>query len=193
MKNTKRYWAAITIIAALPLLAKAATAIFAGGCFWCMQSDFDKLKGVTKTVVGYDGGTRENPNYELVSSGATRYAEAIKVTYNPRTISYAQLLTYFWRHVDPTVKNQQFCDHGSQYRTAIFYINAEQKKTAETSKQATARKLGKTVYTDITPSTHFYPAEKYHQDYYKKNPIRYKFYRWNCGRDQRLEKIWHEK
>lgn len=193
MKNTKRYFAAITAIAALPLLAKAATAIFAGGCFWCTQSDFDKLKGVTKTIVGYDGGTRKNPSYELVSSGNTRYVESIKVLYNPRVISYSQLLHYFWRHIDPTVKDQQFCDHGPQYRSAIFYLNAEQKAMAEASKQTVARKLGKTVYTEITPSTRFYPAEKYHQDYYKKNPIRYNFYRWNCGRDQRLEKIWHEK
>ena len=165
-------------------------AIFSGGCFWCMQSDFDKLAGVKKTVVGYDGGTRENTTYQLVSSGQTKHVESLKVFYNADKISYKKLLNYFWKNIDPTVANAQFCDHGEQYRSVIFYLNNNQKTMAFESLNI-VRHYFKHVYTQILPSTHFYLAEKYHQNYYKKNPVRYKFYRWNCGRDKQLQKVWH--
>ncbi|MDF1759082.1 MAG: peptide-methionine (S)-S-oxide reductase MsrA [Coxiellaceae bacterium] len=170
-------------------VAKDQTAIFAGGCFWCMEADFDKVPGVVKTESGYDGGTKPNPTYETVSAGLTHYAEVLKVTYDPKKVSYQQLLTYFWKNIDPTAKDAQFCDRGAQYRSAIFYLNPEQKKLAEQSLIPIKQKF-KTVYTEITASTHFYPAEQYHQDYYKKNPVRYKFYRWNCGRDKRLKQLY---
>jgi len=170
----------------------AAQAIFAGGCFWCVQADFDKLKGVQKTVVGFDGGTSPNPTYKQVSAGGTGYAEAVQITYNPQEISYAQLVDYLFHHIDPTVKDAQFCDHGHQYRSAIFYLNDEQKRVALAAVEKYKKRFGQ-VYTEVTPSTQFYPAEAYHQEYYKKNPIRYKFYRWNCGRDKRVEKVWGDK
>ncbi len=175
----------------LPSLVMATNqvAIFAGGCFWCMQSDFDKLPGVTKTIVGYDGGQIKNPTYDLVSSGTTQYVESIKIIYDDKKVSYPQLLTYYWHHIDPTVQNAQFCDHGTQYRSVIFYLNPKQKALAGKSKQAVEKRF-KHVYTQISPSTVFYPAEAYHQDYYKKNPIRYNYYRWNCGRDQRVKQLW---
>lgn len=182
------------LLMGVSLMVSAATkvAIFAGGCFWCVQSDFDKLPGVVKTVVGYDGGTQPDPTYEKVSSGATNYVESLKLWYNPDKVSYQQLLNYFWTHVDPTVKDRQFCDYGRQYRTVIFYLNDEQKRLAEASKVQVEKLLGR-VYTDIIPSTHFYDAENYHQDYYKKNPVRYKYYRWNCGRDKRVKQLWQGK
>ena len=172
------------------LLAKTLTAIFAGGCFWCMQADFDKVPGVVKTEAGYDGGTKANPTYNSVSSGSTHYAEALKVTYDPSKVSYQKLLTFFWHNIDPTAKDAQFCDHGEQYRSAIFYLNSAQEKAANASLAPIKRKF-KQVFTEVTPSTHFYRAEAYHQDYYKKNPIRYKFYRWNCGRDKRLRQLYN--
>ncbi|MCB2193924.1 MAG: peptide-methionine (S)-S-oxide reductase MsrA [Deltaproteobacteria bacterium] len=170
---------------------KTATAIFAGGCFWCMEPPYDKLDGVISTTSGYTGGHVENPTYEQVSAGGTGHAEALKVVYNPDKIGYAQLLEVFWRNIDPTVKDRQFCDVGNQYRTAIFYENDEQKRLAEESKQR-LEKSGKfgAIYTEIVPAGPFYPAEEYHQDYYQKNPIRYKYYRWSCGRDQRLDELW---
>ena len=166
--------------------------IVAGGCFWCVQADFDKVPGVVKTIVGYDGGYSTNPTYEKVAMGKTHYAEAVKIIYNPDKVSYQQLLSYFWRHIDPTVKDAQFCDHGAQYRSAIFYLNASQKQQALASKES-IEKLFPKVYTEVSKSTHFYPAEKYHQDYYKKNPVRYKYYRWNCGRDDRVKEVWRGK
>lgn len=176
-----------------PVFGKTAEAIFAGGCFWCVEADFDKVPGVVATVSGFDGGTINNPSYQLVSSGQTQYAEAVKVTYDPNTVTYKELVDYFWRHIDPTVNDEQFCDHGQQYRSAIFYLNDEQKKIAEASKKQLTTHF-KTIYTQIIPSTKFYAAEPYHQNYYQKNPIRYKYYRWRCGRDQRLEEVWsHEK
>ncbi|MDD5712767.1 MAG: peptide-methionine (S)-S-oxide reductase MsrA [Smithellaceae bacterium] len=167
-------------------------ATFAGGCFWCMQPPYDKLPGVKKTVVGYTGGQKKNPTYEEVSSGKTGHAESIEVTYDPAEISYSKLLDVFWHNVDPLVKNRQFCDVGNQYRTAIFYHNDEQKRLAEASKEALEKSghLHGAIYTEIVPATTFYPAEEYHQEYYQKNPLRYKFYRYNCGRDQRLQDIW---
>ena len=182
----------LTCLFTLTVYAASQVAIFAGGCFWRMQSDFDKLKGVVKTVVGYDGGRVKAPTYDLVSSGSTNYAESIAVTFNPKVVSYQQVLNYFWTHIDPTVKDAQFCDHGHQYRSAIFYLNAKQKKIAQQS-LAAVQKLFPTVYTQLVPSTHFYPAETYHQDYYKKNPVRYHYYRWRCGRDQRVAEVWQDK
>ena len=168
-------------------------AIFAGGCFWCMEHALDDLNGVISTTVGYTGGKTINPTYDEVSAGGTGHAEAVLVVYDPQKISYAQLLQIFWHNIDPTVKDQQFCDYGNQYRSAIFYQNDAQKKSAEASKQALlATKRFKNIYTEIVPAAPFYTAEEYHQRYHKKNPIRYKFYRTSCGRDSRLREIWKE-
>ena len=167
-----------------------AVATFAGGCFWCTESDFDKVKGVISTTSGYTGGSVPNPGYERVSAGGTGHAEAVEVIYDPSKVSYEQLLTFYWHTIDPTVRNQQFCDHGSQYRTAIFVRNDEERKLAEASKKAVEAELKKPIYTEIVQAGPFYAAEDYHQDFYKKNPTKYKFYRWNCGRDQRLEQLW---
>ncbi len=167
-----------------------AVATFAGGCFWCVESDFDHVPGVISTTSGYTGGTVKNPTYHQVSAGGTGHAELVEVIYDPKKVSYAQLLTYFWRHVDPTVKDRQFCDVGNQYRTAIFVHGAEQKKLAEASKKKVEAELKAPIYTEIVDAGTFYPAEVYHQDYYEKNPTKYKFYRWNCGRDQRVKQIW---
>jgi len=167
-------------------------ATFAGGCFWCMEHPFDQLEGVVSVTPGYTGGTKKNPTYEEVSSGTTGHAESVQIVYDPSKISYAKLLDVFWHNIDPTVKDQQFCDAGTQYRSAIFYYNEEQKLLAEESKKA-LEKSGRfkgPIYTEIVPASEFYPAEEYHQHYYKKNPIRYKFYRYNCGRDQRLDELW---
>jgi methionine-S-sulfoxide reductase len=167
-------------------------ATFAGGCFWCMEPPFDKLDGVVSTTSGYTGGTEKNPTYEQVSSGKTGHLEAIEVTYDPSKVSYDQLLDVFWRNVDPTQENGQFVDIGPQYRTAIFYHNEEQRRLALESRNRLqeSRKFGKPIVTEIRPATEFYSAEDYHQDYYIKNPIRYKYYRWDSGRDQFLEQTW---
>ncbi len=172
--------------------AKLETATFAGGCFWCMVPPFEALAGVVSVTAGYTGGHKTDPTYEEVSSGTTGHAESVEVVYDPSKISYGKLLDVFWHNIDPTVKDRQFCDVGEQYRTAIFYHNDEQKKLAEDSKKAIeqSKALAGPIYTQIVPASAFYKAEEYHQDYYKKNPVRYKFYRWNCGRDQRLEEIW---
>jgi len=165
-------------------------AIFAGGCFWCTESDFDKVKGVVSTTSGYIGGKVPNPGYERVSAGGTGHAEAVEVVYDPGRVTYEQLLAFYWRSIDPTVKNAQFCDHGDQYRTAIFVRNTEERRLAEASKKKVEAELKQPVYTQIVNATPFYAAEDYHQDFYLKNPTKYKFYRWNCGRDQRLEQLW---
>jgi peptide-methionine (S)-S-oxide reductase len=170
--------------------AGQAVAVFAGGCFWCTESDFDHVKGVVSTTSGYTGGKVANPDYHQVSAGGTGHAEAVQVIYDPKQVSYEKLLTYYWHSVDPTVKDAQFCDHGSQYRTAIFVGNDEERKLAEASKKTVESELKKPIYTQIAQAGAFYPAEEYHQDFYKKNATKYKFYRWNCGRDQRLEQIW---
>jgi peptide-methionine (S)-S-oxide reductase len=167
-------------------------AIFAGGCFWCMEPPFDKLPGVVSTTSGYTGGQKKDPTYKEVSAGGTGHAEAVQIVYDPKRVSYEKLLEVFWHNVDPTQANGQFCDHGNQYRTGIFYQNAEQKRLAEVSKagvQKTKPFPGELV-TEITAATEFYPAEEYHQDYYMKNPVRYKFYRTGCGRDARLKELW---
>ncbi|MGC3974024.1 MAG: peptide-methionine (S)-S-oxide reductase MsrA [Nitrospira sp.] len=170
----------------------AAKAYFAGGCFWCMEEAFEKVPGVTAVVSGYMGGRVENPSYEQVSAGGTGHAESVEVVYDPAKASYTTLLDAFWHNVDPVTPNAQFCDHGSQYRSVIFYQGEEQKRLAEESKRAIeqSRRLTQPIVTELTKASQFYPAEDYHQDFYKKNPIRYKFYKFNCGRAQRLEEVW---
>jgi len=171
-----------------------ATAIFAGGCFWCMEPPFDKLEGVVSTISGYTGGSKADPTYREVSSGGTGHAEVVQVAYDPAKVSYEELLEVFWRNVDPLDPGGQFCDRGSQYRTGIFAETEEQRRLAEASKQALedSGRFEQPIVTEIVDASTFYPAEDYHQDYYEKNPVRYKFYRWNCGRDQRLAEVWGE-
>ncbi|MBI4063279.1 MAG: peptide-methionine (S)-S-oxide reductase MsrA [Elusimicrobia bacterium] len=169
---------------------KLQKATFAGGCFWCMEPPFEKLEGVTQVLSGYTGGQKENPAYEEVSNGATGHLEAIEVTYDPKKITYGKLLEVFWMNVDPTDDGGQFVDRGYQYKTGIFYHNDQQKKLAEASKNALAGRFDKPIVTEIRPVSTFYKAENYHQDYYKKNPIRYKYYRAGSGRDRFLEKTW---
>jgi peptide-methionine (S)-S-oxide reductase len=173
-----------------PPAAGQAVATFAGGCFWCTESDFDHVPGVISTTSGYTGGKIANPTYEQVSGGRTGHAEAVEVVYDPSKVSYEKLLAFYWRTVDPTVQNAQFCDHGEQYRTAIFVRNEAERKLAEASKKKVEEELKKPIYTQIVDAGPFYKAEDYHQDFYIKNPAKYKFYRWNCGRDQRLEQLW---
>lgn len=170
--------------------AQTEKAIFAGGCFWCMEADFDHLPGVISTTSGFDGDSLKNPTYELVSAGNTLYAESVLVEYDSTKINYKQLLDYFFKHIDPTTKDAQFCDHGHQYRSAVFYLNNEQKQIAIKTKKELEHTFP-IIYTEIEPSTHFYPAEEYHQNYYQKNPIRYKYYRYRCGRDERVNEVWN--
>ena len=169
-------------------------ATFAGGCFWCMEPPFDELDGVVSTTSGYTGGHKWRPTYEEVSDGVTGHAEAVEILYDPSKISYTQLLEVFWRNVDPLTPNRQFCDSGSQYRTAIFYHDEEQKRLARESKERLEQsgRFDDLIVTEINRARIFYPAEEYHQDYYMKNPLRYKVYRWGCGRDKRLEQVWGE-
>ncbi|SCA64395.1 Peptide methionine sulfoxide reductase MsrA [Chlamydiales bacterium SCGC AB-751-O23] len=175
----------------MPELKKA---IFATGCFWCTQSDFDKIEGVLSTTVGYTGGEEENPSYKLVSSGKTQHVEALELIFDPSIVSYSQLLEVFWRSSDPTTNEGQFCDIGKQYRPVIFYLDEEQEKLAQTSKEDLLDKqYFPEILVDILPTKTFYPAEDYHQNYYKKNPLRYKFYRSRCGREKRLKEIWKNK
>jgi peptide-methionine (S)-S-oxide reductase len=173
---------------------RAAVATFAGGCFWCMEPPFDKLDGVISTIAGYTGGTTQRPTYEQVSGGRTGHTEAVQVTYDPSKVSYEKLLDVFWHNIDPTVKDRQFCDIGSQYRTAIFVHDAEQRRLAEASKAALERTkpFKGAIVTPVVDAGVFYPAEEYHQDYYQKNPIRYRYYRSGCGRDDRLKELWGE-
>ena len=166
--------------------------MFAGGCFWCTEADFDKLPGVLETTSGYIGGSIENPTYEEVSSGRTGHIEAVQVRFDPRQTNYAKLLEAFWPTIDPVNGSGQFCDNGPQYRSAIFYLDAEQQRLAEASKTALAAsgRLAQPIATEILAATPFYPAEDYHQDYHTKNPLRYSYYRHGCGRDQRLKELW---
>jgi len=169
-----------------------ATATFAGGCFWCMESPFDKLDGVASVTAGYTGGSKPKPTYEQVSAGSTGHAEAVEIKYDPAKTGFAKLLDVFWHNIDPLTPNAQFCDHGNQYRSAIFHHDEEQKRLAEASK-AELEKSGRfhqPIVTEIVAASTFWPAEDYHQNYYLKNPIRYKFYRTGCGRDRRLEELW---
>lgn len=167
-------------------------AYFAGGCFWCMEEAFEKVEGVLSATSGYMGGTVANPSYEDVSAGRTGHAESVEVVYDPARVSYQKLLDAFWRNVDPITPNAQFCDHGTQYRSAIFYLTEDEKRLADTSKQAIehTKRFTEAIVTQIVMAPQFYPAEEYHQDFYKKNPVRYKFYKYNCGRAQRLEELW---
>ena len=172
--------------------AATARAIFAGGCFWCVESDFDKVDGVISTTSGYTGGTVANPTYQQVSAKHTGHAEAVEVVFDPARISYAKLVEHYWHTIDPTTKDRQFCDAGTPYRTAIFAVDDAQLQTALASRAA----LGKSkpfkdpIVTEIVPAAAFYPAEEYHQDYYRKNPLRYQYYRSGCGRDARLKELW---
>ncbi len=172
-----------------------AVATFAGGCFWCMQPPFDSLPGVVATYAGYTGGRTANPTYEEVSSGATGHAESVEVIYDPKQVSYEKLLDVFWTNIDPTVKDRQFCDGGTQYRTAIFYHDEAQRKAAEASKAALERNkpFKGPIVTPIEMAGPFYLAEDYHQEYYQKNPLRYRLYRGGCGRDARLKELWGER
>jgi peptide-methionine (S)-S-oxide reductase len=171
---------------------KLAKATFAGGCFWCMQPAFDKVPGVVSTVVGYTGGDKQKPTYEEVSAGGTGHAESIEITYDPSKISYRKLLDIFWHNIDPTTRDREFCDAGHQYRSAIFFHDAEQEREAKESKAALdeSKPFKDPIVTEIVPATKFWLAEDYHQKYYLKNPVRYRFYRYNCGRDKRLRELW---
>lgn len=167
-----------------------ATAIFAGGCFWCVEEVFDEVDGVVDTVSGYTGGTVPNPTYEQVVAGGTGHIEAVRVRFDPTRTSYAELLEVFWRNIDPFDAGGQFCDRGESYLSAIFAMDEEQKRLAEKSKTGVSERFDKPVATGVRPAVEFYRAEEYHQGYYLKNPVRYAFYKWNCGRAQRLEEIW---
>lgn len=175
---------------AAPPSVNAQKAIFAGGCFWCMQPPYDKEEGVIETVVGYSGGETENPNYESVSSGTTGHFEVVEVTYDPAKISYERLLEVYWKNIDPLNADGQFCDVGKQYKTAIFYVDEEQRVIAENSKTAIEEKMSKSFATEILPAKAFYPAEEHHQKYYLKNPVRYNVYKAQCQRDKRLGEVW---
>jgi peptide-methionine (S)-S-oxide reductase len=193
-------FAALFILLAAPARAadmppvngdKLATAIFAGGCFWCMEKDFEKLPGVVSVESGYTGGRTANPSYTQVGAGNTGHTEAVRVSYDPKTVSYAGLLEHFWRNIDPTVKDRQFCDIGSQYRSALYWQNENERQLAEKSRQVLLdSKRFPVIHTELAPASTFWPAEEYHQDYYKKNPLRYAYYRSGCGRDARLAEVW---
>ena len=181
---------AVAAHAAAP--ANTAKATFAGGCFWCMEPPFEALDGVVSVTSGYTGGAKDRPTYEEVSAGGTGHAEAVEIANDPAKVSYQKLLDVFWHNVDPTTPDRQFCDKGRQYRTAIFYHDDTQKRLAEESKAALERagKLPGPIVTEIVSAGPFWPAEEYHQDYYKKNPVRYRYYRYGCGRDARLHEVW---
>ncbi len=174
------------------VFAEEQTAVFAGGCFWCMQGPFDKLDGVVSTKAGYTGGTKDNPTYEETSSGSTGHREAVEIKFDPKKVGYKKLLDTFWENIDPLDGKGQFCDKGEQYTSAVFYLNDEQKKIFETTKVEIEKNLkfkGK-IETKILPAKKFFAAEDYHQSYYKKNPVRYSYYRASCGRDKRLQELW---
>ena len=200
MRHARSVVLLLGLLAALPARAPGETtpvparaqATFAGGCFWCMQAAFDGLEGVVATTVGYTGGDVPDPTYEQVSAGGTGHVEAVQVTYDPARIAYERLLEVFWRNVDPTARDRQFCDVGSQYRSVIFSHDETQRRLSEEAKQALERTKPFTepIVTEILPARAFYPAEAYHQGYYRKNPLRYRLYRSACGRDRRLEELW---
>ena len=181
---------ALAVPAAAQASGQRAEAVFAGGCFWCTESDFDKIPGVLSTTSGYIGGRIANPTYKQVSGGGTGHIEAVRVTYDPKKVSYATLTSRFFRTVDPLDDGGQFCDRGDQYRSAIFVADERQRQVAAAAKASAAAALKKPIATLILPTATFYPAEAYHQDYYKKNPVRYQYYRLSCGRDARLKKVW---
>ncbi len=173
-----------------PDLSGAATAVFAGGCFWCMEQPFDELDGVVSTTSGYTGGSVPHPTYQQVSAGDTGHVEAVEVVYDPDRIGYEELLAVFWRNIDPLDDGGQFCDRGAPYQTAIFVSDTEQRRLAEASQRAIRERLGQPLATPIRDAGPFYAAEDSHQDYYRKNPLRYRLYRGGCGRDKRLEELW---
>jgi len=192
-----RLFGLICIMLAMPVTVFSADlekATFAGGCFWCMEHPFDELNGVISTTSGYVGGVTKNPTYHQVSAGKTGHAEAVQVVFDPQAISYKKLLDVYWHNSDPTTANRQFCDSGSQYRPGIFYANETQRRLAEASKKQLqkTKPFKQSIVTEISPVGEFWAAEAYHQDYYLKNPLRYRFYRYHCGRDQRLEQLWGE-
>ncbi len=196
MKSLSLKFAKQISLLSIALLAQAAsaataTAIFAGGCFWCTESDFEKLPGVIAAESGYTAGKVPNPSYKAVSAGTTGHTEAVRVTYDPDKVTYSQLVEYFWKTIDPTEKDKQFCDEGSQYRSGIYWGNDAERQTATASRDALL-KTGrfKTIHTELAAASTFYPAEEYHQDYYKKNPVRYAYYRNGCGRDAQLKRVW---
>jgi peptide-methionine (S)-S-oxide reductase len=187
--------AALGLGLALPAAAQqddeaVRTAVFAGGCFWCVEADFDKVEGVLETVSGYTGGRVEDPTYEQVSAGGTGHREAVKLSYDPERVSYETLVEIFFRTVDPLDAGGQFCDRGESYETAIFVEGERQREIAEAERREAEAALGADVVTPIEPLGAFWPAEGYHQDYYEKNPLKYRFYRWRCGRDARIEELW---
>ena len=181
-------FSAIAAASAQMRLPEKAT--FGGGCFWCVEADFDKVEGVLSTTSGYTGGKSVNPTYNQVSAGGTGHVEIVEIIYDPAKVSYEKLLDVFWRNIDPLAKDRQFCDSGDQYRSAIFAHNAEQRRLAEASKKKVAQRFEAPIQTEIADAGAFYKAEEYHQDYYLKNASKYKFYRWNCGRDARLKQLW---
>ena len=180
----------LATVASAQAPAPRAIATFAGGCFWCVEADFDKVLGVIGTTSGYIGGSVANPTYQQVSAGSTGHAEAVEIAFDPAKVSYQKLLDVFWHNHDPLAKDRQFCDVGTQYRSAIFYHDETQKRLAEASKAEVQKRFKQPIATEIVAASAFYPAEEYHQDFYKKNPLRYKFYRTGCGRDRRLEELW---
>ena len=189
----RRMLVAAAMLAAFAGGASAAEpqkAVFAGGCFWCVEADFDKVPGVLDTVSGFTGGTVENPSYKQVTYGDTGHYEAVEITYDPDKVSYEELVDIFWRTVDPTDAGGQFCDRGESYRTAVFVADEAERAAAEASKAEAAAALGQEIVTPIVEAGAFWPAEEYHQNYYEKNPLRYKYYRWGCGRDERIEALW---
>ena len=181
-----------TVVAAPVSEPRVETAILAGGCFWCIEADYEKLDGVLGVVSGYAGGELKDPTYKQVSSGNSGHIEVVEVSFDASRISYAEILDYFWRHIDPTRDDGQFCDRGPQYRPAIFYRGATQHREAQASEKrvVASKPFPEALKVELIAATEFYPAEDYHQDYYKKNPVRYKFYRYNCGRDARVEALW---
>ena len=191
-------WTLLAVVAALSLAVHNASAqqlekaIFAGGCFWCVESDFDKVPGVVSTVSGYTGGKTENPTYRQVTAGGTGHYEVVEITYDPAKVSYEMLLAAFWRSVDPTDGGGQFCDRGHSYKTAVFVANDKERSLAEASRKAAQRLLDKPIVTPVFDATPFYAAEDYHQDYYKNNPLRYRYYRFSCGRNRRVKEVWGE-
>ena len=187
----KTLFAVMLYSISLPLFAATDSVIFAGGCFWCMEPPFDKLDGVVRTTSGYSGGHTENPTYKSTSSGTTGHYEVVEIEYDPAKVSYEKLLDVFWKNIDPFDDKGQFCDKGPQYRAAIFTKNDEEKKLAIKSKDALQKKIGNkaTIVTEVLPAKKFYAAEDYHQNYYQKNPLRYKYYRYGCGRDNRLKQV----
>jgi peptide-methionine (S)-S-oxide reductase len=184
---------AVSATAQTNVSPQTARATFAGGCFWCVEADFDKVTGVLSTTSGYIGGRTANPTYEEVSRGGTGHAEVVEIVFDPAKVGFEKLLDVFWHNIDPLAKNRQFCDHGDQYRSAVFYHDDKQRSLAQASKTALQARFEQPIQTEITAAGPFYKAEDYHQDYYLKNPIRYKFYRFNCGRDARLDELWGRK